>query len=620
MATISPIRILVSGPEGEHEYSHRRKKALLVGRAAQCDLVLSDPSVSSHHAKIEVDAQGRLVLRDLQSTNGSYIADRRCIDRAEIPPGQPVYIGKYRLQIEVQSEIQQSVATFVPSTQAPSDSLGQRWNRQSPETVPERSWAAQGGGVGAWIRTRSKIDDAAHQWLENNHSKHLLRGQELQDAREWLQASGTFPELKASPLHRDFIQSSHRAHRRQRGLRYLAIGLGVLGLLALIPLKQHFGPQLGLAPPKPPKTLPGFKHGTKFESDELTLPDDMSGAHPNPEGGLSAVKHTVIPGESLKDIATRYGVTPEMLRRWNDLQDVASPWKPEQIIKVFPQRPALPPQKVVYTIRKGDTLASLSKRFSLQSQRLREFNPGVTRFKSGQEIQLWVEPKLQAKSKSQGKFRLEDVELHDHAITRGRPMRGSLENGIQLPRWDELYLRAQPKEQFGSSHLIRHLLSALINFRENYGFKGRLVMGDISIEGGGHFPPHKSHQSGRDIDIWLPTLTGDYRRYRSGGMKRPNPDEADWFATWHLIEALVQTGEVYMIFLSYELQEHVHSAAKLSGRTDEELVDIIQYPRGASRAILRHSNGHIHHIHVRFTCPPRPAPGLPGHDHYDCRL
>jgi cytochrome P450/NADPH-cytochrome P450 reductase len=54
----------------------------LVGRDPQCDIVINDARVSSHHAVLRLES-GRWVLTDNGSTNGTYAGNRR-VDRIEI--------------------------------------------------------------------------------------------------------------------------------------------------------------------------------------------------------------------------------------------------------------------------------------------------------------------------------------------------------------------------------------------------------------------------------------------------------------------------------------------------------------------------------------------------------
>ena len=74
----------------------------------------------------------------------------------------------------------------------------------------------------------------------------------------------------------------------------------------------------------------------------------------------------------------------------------------------------------------------------------------------------------------------------------------------------------------------------------------------------------------------------------------------DWEATWHLIRAFIESGEVRYVFLSRQRQISLYKAALSCGATPEELEPIIQYPRTEKVGIVRHSPGHTGHIHVRF--------------------
>jgi pSer/pThr/pTyr-binding forkhead associated (FHA) protein len=57
------------------EYSLREGSSLTIGRRATNDVVIEDPAVSGHHAKID-NLQDRFVLIDLQSKNGSFVNEQ----------------------------------------------------------------------------------------------------------------------------------------------------------------------------------------------------------------------------------------------------------------------------------------------------------------------------------------------------------------------------------------------------------------------------------------------------------------------------------------------------------------------------------------------------------------
>jgi hypothetical protein len=62
-----------------------------VGRHPNCDVVLGDPTVSRHHASLRRE-QGRWVLHDLGSSNGTWLNGRRA-SRVEVVPGDELRFG-----------------------------------------------------------------------------------------------------------------------------------------------------------------------------------------------------------------------------------------------------------------------------------------------------------------------------------------------------------------------------------------------------------------------------------------------------------------------------------------------------------------------------------------------
>lgn len=75
-----------------------RAGCLTFGRAPDCDLVLSDDTVSRRHAALRTGEDGRWFLRDLGSTNGTWVNDRRIYD-AEVCPGDAVRLGELAFRL-----------------------------------------------------------------------------------------------------------------------------------------------------------------------------------------------------------------------------------------------------------------------------------------------------------------------------------------------------------------------------------------------------------------------------------------------------------------------------------------------------------------------------------------
>jgi DNA-binding NtrC family response regulator len=89
--------VVVSGPDRGAQ-AEVGSTWIRVGAQAGCDLVLRDRLVSGHHFEILLDEAGYR-LRDLDSTNGTFIAGHRVRD-VYLNPGTMIYVGESRLRFE----------------------------------------------------------------------------------------------------------------------------------------------------------------------------------------------------------------------------------------------------------------------------------------------------------------------------------------------------------------------------------------------------------------------------------------------------------------------------------------------------------------------------------------
>lgn len=176
---------------------------------------------------------------------------------------------------------------------------------------------------------------------------------------------------------------------------------------------------------------------------------------------------------------------------------------------------------------------------------------------------------------------------------------------VKLPSSDDYDLRC-PSNSYAAPFTADNLRLALSRLRT--GYPGQLVVGDISRKYGGHFGRHRSHDTGRDVDIWLPIIGGLYRTSptcASCGTNwcRPEPEEVDWRTTWSLIEALAETGAVERVLLDRSLHPRLRDAGVAAGAGERAVERTFQARPGAPAFVL-HSSGHTRHIHVRFACGP----------------
>ena len=64
----------------------------VIGRVQDCDLIVDDGSTSRYHAEILCRADGRMLVRDLGSTNGTWVNGRR-IKTQELRANDRVQFG-----------------------------------------------------------------------------------------------------------------------------------------------------------------------------------------------------------------------------------------------------------------------------------------------------------------------------------------------------------------------------------------------------------------------------------------------------------------------------------------------------------------------------------------------
>jgi murein endopeptidase len=328
------------------------------------------------------------------------------------------------------------------------------------------------------------------------------------------------------------------------------------------------------------------------------------------------VEHRVLLGERLGEIAERYGVSSAAIVRWNKLDEARPRLRAGENLRVRTSLNVRPREKRLYTVRKGDSWGSIAKKFGVDADDLKvHWNPKLRPYlKAGQQMVVWTEAQLEPEpgdlagpvpegsallpAEAQGPMPAL-VPVPPSAQSVGSPDRGRLANAMQLPVNTELYAIRNPAQSWASSHTIVSLQQAIAEFRRRTRFPRELVICDISTKSGGRFRPHRSHRSGRDVDLRLPLA----QAVREGTV--PNhTDQVDWDATWQLVRALVDGGQVRFIFLSTSRQRLLRAAALRAGATPEQLDTLIQYPRQARTAVVRHARGHDEHMHIRFVCGP----------------
>ena len=310
------------------------------------------------------------------------------------------------------------------------------------------------------------------------------------------------------------------------------------------------------------------------------------------------IRHKVVPREGVDQIAFRYGVAPWQLRGWNGLQEETERVKRGTRLHVRANRIPPPRVKIEYTTVPGDSWPSVAAALGVDSWDLRSYNwPYKRKLRPGTVLTAWVDPLLHDWIREGSTPASEPHGVRRGAVAVGTPDEGTLLNGVRIPDGDRYRLR-YPATSFGTTHAVRQVVKAFEIFGASTSYRGKVPLGSMSSVKGGPLGKHKSHQSGRDLDIRLP------RRVGVPGYLTLTAKRVDWRATWDLVKALAQT-DIVVVFLDYKRQKNLYRAAQAAGATTEEL-KLLQYPRGSYSGVglVRHYAGHEQHMHARFGCGP----------------
>src|SRR4051812_24801795 len=91
--------IIISEKGGAERKESFDKNEINVGRVQGNDLMLPKGNVSKHHARL-LFRDGRFIVTDLKSTNGTYVNGRKIAQATIVREGDKIYIGDFVLRLE----------------------------------------------------------------------------------------------------------------------------------------------------------------------------------------------------------------------------------------------------------------------------------------------------------------------------------------------------------------------------------------------------------------------------------------------------------------------------------------------------------------------------------------
>lgn len=204
------------------------------------------------------------------------------------------------------------------------------------------------------------------------------------------------------------------------------------------------------------------------------------------------------------------------------------------------------------------------------------------------------------------------------SVSYGRPSRGYLIDGVKLPDRGEGFTTrevwAQRGNRYGTNELVE-MLKAVSKRMRKQARDVRLVIADLSGHGGGAATKfHRSHQTGRDVDILYYMRDADGNPVEPQAMvvfdrtlaaKDLSGHRVDVPRTWKLVRELLTAQEAYV--------QYIFMYQPIAQRLIEHAQSINEDPVLISRAIKAcrqpgDSAPHNDHMHVRIYCPAEDRP------------
>lgn len=240
---------------------------------------------------------------------------------------------------------------------------------------------------------------------------------------------------------------------------------------------------------------------------------------------------------------------------------------------------------VWWTAPRAESLERLADRWGANVDELRALNPELANDK--------VEPEQ--------RVRIYRFEPGTVSRSIGAPNRGRIEHAAPFPTGDGWVLRGFRPRSYATRQTVTELATSLTEWRERFPDANPVKLGELSKRGGGRVRPHKSHQTGRDVDIGYVMNEPD-KGHRFVAVTESNLDAA---ATWGLVQRLLANGAVSSIFMAKSVQQQLIPFAA-QAMSEPELratfSTLESDARAKKKTTIKAWRGHDDHMHVRFGC------------------
>jgi penicillin-insensitive murein endopeptidase len=154
-----------------------------------------------------------------------------------------------------------------------------------------------------------------------------------------------------------------------------------------------------------------------------------------------------------------------------------------------------------------------------------------------------------------------------------------------------------PQHAWGTEETVTGISHCIERVREQFPATPPVFLGSISPKNGGFAPPHKSHQSGRDADVYF------FRQPGAKWFKAATEADLDKPRTWAMLKCFISETDVNFVLIDQHpkawLEEYALSIGEDPAWINEIFHGVGRYPN----PVVQHVPGHVAHMHVRFVSP-----------------
>ena len=181
------------------------------------------------------------------------------------------------------------------------------------------------------------------------------------------------------------------------------------------------------------------------------------------------------------------------------------------------------------------------------------------------------------------------------SISVGFAESGRMIGAVKMSQ-DPAWTLVVPEYAWGTQETVDYLSAAARLVKAQFPDSVPLRVNHIGKKDGGYVRPHRSHQSGRDVDLGF-----FYKNdVGPGGLPRAREKLIDPARNWALIRAIVTQTDVQVILADRRIQNVLYEHALAQGE-DKEWLDSLFHAGTAS--LVQHARRHRDHFHVRFFSP-----------------